>query len=1357
MLKHSITEMAKTMLNKIVSKSPDSPLLSKVEHIKPPQIFHDFSFKEDLSSLDSLNKYLENHSYTLEDYLSFYRSFLLDHYFKKLPILNFPETPKVSQLLVSPDNQFLALLTNNSNFSFYNIQYNFLIPPLTLLPTSHEILAICFDEDNDFLFTGGTDNLITAWDIRILQSKASGTVAKSKTYTGHENYISCLAYSHQALASGSYDRTVRLWTKEKECRICSRHKEKVVSVSFSKGIKFLASGSTDFTIKIWNIQEGVEEKVLLGHNQEITSVSFSPIEIEKLVSSGLDMSVRLWDIGIKRNKVLFQGQAVENVDNARFSFDGAWIIAVIDNKDLIFWSAAREIQERRITIEVGFLTNYAFSRDNKRLYYSDVKQIHCVKLKSLQEVQKKFIRQTGSIQDFFLSRKGKLIVWDHNKVYVYENTKRGYRLKSHLPQSIGISSFSLKATITQNEEFLAISSDLSIDVYGIIGDFEEFKLIKRISIDHSMHKKLRTLLFSKTAQFLAASFHEKILVFNQNSFKSLSQLVRIKGSVLNLPKNTTHISCITFSHNEQFLAGGLNPNLLVIWSLSNLNIIKNFVSNTYSITCLTFTENDEKLITGTKENLILIWDISTELEEKKFVGHLLKIRNLATSPSGLNFSSSGKDKIIKLWNISTGQEIKSYGPFSEKPQGLIFSLNDKKLLTCVDKTLMNFKQMSYIAYTQIKIVCEILRDNENLKTEELLVKYPRVFSYTSIKDLILYREIYPYNITIFHYLSYFQLEKSLEIILNLCKFHKIIPRFSIDQSIIYLNKFPQTPLSIAMNLNNIAIMHLFIKALKQYSFGPGCCPSITIQILSKLIEYEPSYVSELLESRFCEPYGEIPRTYWEFEEPLQASLNLIVVKENDIETHLLNKRTEAIKKTFKKTLLKNEPIHKKCRNCCKRRINLNKAVKLQSQPEFIKSLEVKMLDLPGIIDPDNDESFFIKTHELDSDNPLFGSRVFLAIIQYKWDTYARDYFLREAFIYLLYLIILLVNSLYLFPKKLADSQYNPHDFSHLYSMMTICFDSILFIFCLWFLLKEFLSINKLRWRYFLDLDNYMDISALFFLTTLLIHDLGDSFGYLVADTADMRIYHSGTLFLASLRFLSFARGFEAMAFMIRLIIQVTIDMSYFLIIMFFITCSLAFSGFLLQNKREFSIFESFNSFYRLILGDFEGFDEISQNSVAFSLVWVSFLIGTLIIMIVMLNLLISIISDTYGKVSGMNKLANAYEKTGIIIEIEKKFSLKKKNKLRMKGFFQKYLYVGYCRDLKEREEEEKQELEKEEKKNEFDEREIIQSLENIEREIHKIASFKEKFEEFAEKCLKNQEMYERKINAILEGNKRINN
>ena len=1144
---------------------------------------------------------------------------------------------------------------------------------------------------------------------------------------------------------------------EKESKILGKHKENIITLSFSKNAQFLASGSTDFTIRIWNIKEGIEEKLLLGHNQEITSVCFSPIELDKLISAGLDMTIRLWDLNSKKNKYLFKEQA-ENIDNARFSPDGTWILAVIDNKTLIFWSVEREIEEKRINIgKQGFITSLGFSKDSRFLYYSDSMKIHCIKLKSLQDIQQKPIRQVSSIKGFFLSKKNKLAVWDHNRIYIYEPLKRNYKLLNHLPQITDTNNFSLKVAICDNEQYLAFSSDYYIEIYQILDDFQIFKQIKRIPIDFSLEKKLQALLFSKKGQYLAASFPSKLLIFKQDALLSLSELIRIRGTAVQLPETTNQIKCIAFSNNEQYLAAGLDPNHLNIWSMLNSKEIKKFPSNNYSISCIKFTYNDEKLITGTMQSSVLIWDIKTELEEKKLNAHISKVRELCVSQNSLLFASSGKDKTIKLWNISTGQEMKNYGPFNEKPQGLSFSYEGKRLLTCVDKTLISFKQKGYISFTSIKLMSEILKDTEEIKLEELINKYPKLFTYDIIKDLALFNEIYPYNISIFHYFAYLQLEKSLEILLNLCQYYKIIPKFSIDQNILFLNKLTQTPISIAMELNNIAIMHLFIKSLKRNSLGPGCCPSITTKILSKLIEYEPSYVSELMESRFCEPYGEIPRTYWEFEEPLEASLNLMVVKEKDIETHLLNKRTEAIKKTFKKTLLKNEPIHKKFKNCCKRRINLNKAVKQQSQPELIKSLEIKMLDLPGIIDPDNDENFFIKTHELDSDHPIFGSRVFLAILQYKWDSYSRDYFLREALIYSLYLMILLVNSLYFFPKRLkASDDKNILDFQHISNLLAVLLDAILGGFFLVFLLKEVFSIHKLRWRYFLDLDNYMDIPALFFLAILIVHDLGNIFGFMSSAIIDMRIYHSITLFLASLRFLSFARGFEAMAFMIRLIIQVTIDMSYFLIIMFFITLSLAFSGFLLQNNENFTIFEAFNSFYRLILGDFSGFDEISENSVAFSLVWTAFLIGTLIIMIVMLNLLISIISDTYGKVSGMNTLANAYEKTGIIIEIDKKLSQRKKEKMRRNGYFQKYLYVAYCKDLKENEQEDIKDEENEEIKEGFGERrefkEMMGSLEIIEREVHKIANFKEKFEDFASKCLKNQDLLNKKIGKIIEEN-----
>ena len=64
-------------------------------------------------------------------------------------------------------------------------------------------------------------------------------------------------------------------------------------------------------------------------------------------------------------------------------------------------------------------------------------------------------------------------------------------------------------------------------------------------------------------------------------------------------------------------------------------------------------------------------------------------------------------------------------------------------------------------------------------------------------------------------------------------------------------------------------------------------------------------------------------------------------------------------------------------------------------------------------------------------------------------------------------------------------------------------------------------------------------------------------------------------------------------------------------------------------------------------------------------------------MIIMLNLLIAIISDTYDKVMGVEKLANAYEKTNIIVDIEK--TLPQSVIIQIEKNINDYLVVAYTK------------------------------------------------------------------------------
>jgi len=117
------------------------------------------------------------------------------------------------------------------------------------------------------LASGGENQTVKLWDGK--------TGECLKTLLGHTGRIWSVAFAPQGsslatagerqsqttahlLASGSEDRTVRLWNASTgEClNILSGHANAVLSVAFSPDGRTLASGSQDETIKLWDINTG---------------------------------------------------------------------------------------------------------------------------------------------------------------------------------------------------------------------------------------------------------------------------------------------------------------------------------------------------------------------------------------------------------------------------------------------------------------------------------------------------------------------------------------------------------------------------------------------------------------------------------------------------------------------------------------------------------------------------------------------------------------------------------------------------------------------------------------------------------------------------------------------------------------------------------------------------------------------------------------------------------------------------------------------------------------------------------------------------------------------------------------------
>ncbi|NER34741.1 MAG: hypothetical protein F6J93_12090 [Oscillatoria sp. SIO1A7] len=235
-------------------------------------------------------------------------------------------------------------------------ELSFCSKPIVLKGHKADVTGVSFSPDGKTIATGSQDRTVKLWT-------REGKI--EKTLWKHGDWVTDVSFSPdgKTIASASWDKTVQLWSRDGEnLQRLRGHEDAVNSISFSPDGKTIASGSGDRTTKLWNIDRE-ELRILRAHSNQVASISFSS-DGKTMATASLDTTAKLWSEDGRLLSIL----AGHNSDITGISFSPDDSIVATGSRDrtVKLWSRDGRLLQ---TLEghTSGVTSISFSPDGKTI------------------------------------------------------------------------------------------------------------------------------------------------------------------------------------------------------------------------------------------------------------------------------------------------------------------------------------------------------------------------------------------------------------------------------------------------------------------------------------------------------------------------------------------------------------------------------------------------------------------------------------------------------------------------------------------------------------------------------------------------------------------------------------------------------------------------------------------------------------------------------------------------------------------------------------------------------------------------------------------------------------------------------
>ncbi|OMJ80992.1 hypothetical protein SteCoe_18650 [Stentor coeruleus] len=345
---------------------------------------------------------------------------------------------------------------------------------------------------------------------------------------GHSLSVNALALSsnEKILASGSTDKTIRVWDLENHQQICllTEHTD---TISFLLFPSFLISSSIDSTIRIWD-PKNFSCTHIFQNFSEVNTFAVS-IENDFLLSGCSDNTIKIWNLLTKRREAVLHGH--ENpIVCIKITSDDAWGISGSVDCTIKVWNISKKRLEYTLEGHTSYITCIAFSSKYNLLISGSSDNLVKLWNFTTKKIRSTFTSHTAHIvcvyflknDDFFISGSsdGMIYIWDLKTKLIEKSIQISpflYFIISRIYNHI-IGSF-------ENTSIKAINIKNTNEVFSIYGHTQKVtKIIKSeklgLIISSSKDATIRLWDFQTKEIISVLEFHSKsvndIIIFEDD-------------------------------------------------------------------------------------------------------------------------------------------------------------------------------------------------------------------------------------------------------------------------------------------------------------------------------------------------------------------------------------------------------------------------------------------------------------------------------------------------------------------------------------------------------------------------------------------------------------------------------------------------------------------------------------------------------------------------------------------------------------------------------------------------------------------------------------------------------------------------